>query len=136
MATKTTKKTEADEAKPEAKLRKSSVKPAAKASGFAVIKTGGKQYKVTPGQTLKVEKLAGDFKAGDTISFDQVLLVAEGDAVSVGMPTIEGVTVTAEYVRGGKAKKVTVIKYKQKSRYFKKRGHRQPFAEVKISGIK
>lgn len=104
-------------------------------SGFAVIKTGGKQYKVTPGQTLKVEKLAGDFKAGDTISFDQVLLVAEGDAVSVGMPTIEGTTVTAEYVRGGKAKKVTVIKYKQKSRYFKKRGHRQPFAEVKISGI-
>ncbi|MHB8651814.1 MAG: 50S ribosomal protein L21 [Minisyncoccota bacterium] len=118
-------------------MRKSSAKPAEKASGFAVIKTGGKQYKVTPGQILKIEKLSGeDLKAGDTVSFDQVLLVVSGDNVSVGTPTVDGTTVTAEYVRGGKAKKITVIKYKQKSRYFKKRGHRQPFAEVKISAIK
>lgn len=111
-------------------------KKTAAGSDFAVIATGGKQYKVTPGQRLKIEKLSGeDLKAGDAVTFDQVLLVAEGDKVSVGAPTVAGATVKAEYVRGGKAKKVTVIKYKQKSRYFKKRGHKQPFAEVKISSI-
>lgn len=111
-------------------------KKTAAGSDFAVIATGGKQYKVAPGQRLKIEKLSGeDLKAGDTITFDQVLLVASGDKVSVGAPTVKGATVTAEYVRGGKAKKITVIKYKQKSRYFKKRGHKQPFAEVKISSI-
>ncbi|OHA81550.1 MAG: 50S ribosomal protein L21 [Candidatus Yonathbacteria bacterium RIFCSPHIGHO2_01_FULL_51_10] len=107
-----------------------------KEGDFAVIKTGGKQYKVVPGQTLKIEKLSDELKAGDAVSFDQVLLVTAGGKVSVGTPTIAGATVKAEYVRGGRADKITVIKYKQKSRYFKKRGHKQPFAEVKISTIK
>lgn len=103
---------------------------------FAVIQTGGKQYKVSVGDKIRIEKLKGDFKPGDKVTFDKVLLVDNGTDTSIGTPFISGASVEAIYEKAGKAKTVTVIKYKQKSRYFKKNGHRQPYAEVKISAIK
>jgi large subunit ribosomal protein L21 len=103
---------------------------------FAVIQTGGKQYKVSVGDKIRVEKLKGAFKPGDKVTFDKVLLVDNGTDTSIGTPFISGASVEAIYEKAGKAKTVTVIKYKQKSRYFKKNGHRQPYAEIKISAIK
>ncbi len=100
---------------------------------FAVIKTGGKQYPVTPGQTLKIEKLPGE---SPTVTFDEVLLVADGADVKVGAPTVAGAKVVAERLGDGKAKKVTVLRYKNKINYKKIKGHRQPFTEVKITEIK
>ncbi len=102
---------------------------------FAVIHTGGKQYKVSEGDSLKIEKLSGDHKTGETLTFDQVLMVADGDKTTLGMPVVKGVTVKATLEEIGRAQKVTVIKFKQKSRYYKKNGHRQPFFKVKISSI-
>lgn len=103
---------------------------------FAVIQTGGKQYKVAPGETLTIEKLNGDFKKGDKIVFDQVLLVNDGSKTLVGAPTVSGATVEATFEEAGMGDKVYVIRYRQKSRYFKKNGHRQPFMKVKIAAIK
>ena len=103
---------------------------------FAVIHTGGKQYKVSVGESIKIEKLAGEFKAGDKVVFDKVLLVDNGKDTSIGMPYITGAKVEALFEKVGRAQKVTVIRFKQKSRYFKKNGHRQPFTQVKISAIK
>ncbi len=103
-------------------------------SAFAVIQTGGKQYKVAEGDVLRIEKLP-DNKAGDKITFDQVLLVDDGSSTKVGAPFISGATVTASLTEEGKGKKVLVVKYRPKSRYFKKNGHRQPYAEVKIEKI-
>jgi large subunit ribosomal protein L21 len=103
---------------------------------FAVIKTGGKQYKVAVGDMLKVEKIAGDFKKGDKIAFDEVLLVDNGKDTTIGMPMIKGGKVEALFEENGRAQKVTAIKYKQKSRYFKKTGHKQAYTKVKISAIK
>lgn len=103
---------------------------------FAVIQTGGKQYKVAPGETLVIEKLPGEMKAGDKVVFDQVLLVNNGSKTLVGAPTVSGATVEAVLEEEGKGKKVVVIRYRQKSRYFKKNGHRQPFMKVKIGAIK
>ncbi len=103
---------------------------------FAVIQTGGKQYKVSVGDVLKVEKIAGDFKTGDKISFDKVLLVDTGTDTKIGSPYLSGVTVEALFEEQGRADKVVVIRYKSKSRYFKKNGHRQPFTKVKIAAIK
>ena len=103
---------------------------------FAVIQTGGKQYKVAPGETLKIEKLPGELKAGDKIVFDQVLLVNDGSKTLVGAPLVAGATVEATLEEEGRDKKIVVIRYRQKSRYFKKNGHRQPFMNVKISAIK
>lgn len=113
------------------------------AKEFAVIETGGKQYLVAEGDTLKIEKMSapstasgqGAYQVGDKVVFDQVLLVDNGQDTTIGMPTIPGAKVSAEITAIGKAKKVTVIKYKAKSNYFKKRGHRQPFFEVKISKL-
>jgi len=103
---------------------------------FAVIETGGKQYMVTEGLTLKIEKIKGDFKPGDSVVFDKVLLVDNGkDTTTIGEPYITGASVNAELVSIGRAKKVVVIKYKAKSNYFKKRGHKQPFFEVKITKL-
>ena len=99
---------------------------------YAVIATGGKQYKVSEGDTLKVEKLG--VEAGEKVTFDQVLLVS-GDDVKVGDPTVAGATVEASVVSNGKAKKVIVYKYKRKSGYHKKNGHRQQYTEVKIEKI-
>ena len=103
---------------------------------FAVIHTGGKQYKVSVGDSVKIEKLPGDWKAGDKVTFDKVMLVDNGSDTSIGMPYIDGAKVEAIYEKAGRAQKVTVIRYKQKSRYFKKNGHKQPYAQVKISSIK
>ncbi len=104
---------------------------------FAIIETGGKQYMVTEGLTLKIEKMKGDFKPGDSVVFDKVLLVDNGkDTTTIGEPYIKGASVTGEVKSIGKAKKVIVIKYKAKSNYFKKRGHRQPFFEVTINKLK
>ena len=99
---------------------------------YAIIATGGKQYKVTEGDTVKVEKLA--VEADDKVTFDQVLLVG-GDDVKVGDPTVKGATVEATVVANGKAKKVIVYKYKRKTGYHKKNGHRQQYTEVKIDKI-
>lgn len=103
---------------------------------FAVIQTGGKQYKVAPGETLLIEKLPGELKKGDKVVFDQVLLVNDGSKTLVGTPVVPGATVEATFEEEGKGKKIVVIHYRQKSRYFKKNGHRQPFTKVKISAIK
>ena len=103
---------------------------------FAVIKTGGKQYKVAVGDTLKIEKITGDFKKGDRITFDKVLLVDNGKDTTIGTPYIKGAEVVATLETVGREKTVDVIHYKQKSRYFKKYGHRQPFFTVKIDSLK
>lgn len=103
---------------------------------FAVIFTGGKQYKVAVGDMLKIEKLEGDFKLGDKVIFDKVLLVDNGTDTTIGTPYITNAKVESLFQKLGKAKTVNVVKYKQKSRYLKKNGHRQPFIEVKISSIK
>lgn len=97
-----------------------------------VIKTGGKQYLVASGDIVAIEKIKGDYKIGDNISFDNVLLSADQNAVKIGDPLISGEKIDAEIVDIGKNDTVTVIKYKAKSRYFKKRGHRQPHFKVKI----
>jgi large subunit ribosomal protein L21 len=108
----------------------------AEGNGFAIIETGGKQYRVEAGQTIKIEKLKGELKVGDSVSFDKVLLVDNGtDATDIGTPYIAGASVSGDIVEIGCSPKVTVIKYKQKSRYFKKNGHRQPFFKVKINSI-
>lgn len=103
---------------------------------FAVIKTGGKQYKVAVGDMLRIEKLRGEHKKGDKISFDEVLLLDNGKDTTIGMPTVKGAKVEALFDSVGRAQKVNVIQYKQKSRYFKKKGHRQSYTKVKISAIK
>lgn len=103
---------------------------------FAVIKTGGKQYKVSVGDSIKIEKLLGDYKEGDKVKFDKVLLVDNGKDTTIGTPTIKGAEVNGTISEISRAKKVTVIHYKQKSRYFKKNGHRQPFFKIKIDSIK
>jgi large subunit ribosomal protein L21 len=108
---------------------------ASRMSEFAVIKTGGKQYKVSEGDVVTIEKLAEESKVGDKVTFDEVLLSDDGKATTVGTPKLSGKKVSGEVVAAGRARKVTVIKYKAKSRYFKKRGHRQSFLKVKIQSI-
>ncbi|HIT07190.1 MAG TPA: 50S ribosomal protein L21 [Candidatus Scybalocola faecipullorum] len=99
---------------------------------YAIIATGGKQYKVSEGDVIRVEKLG--VEAGQEVVFDQVLVVS-GDEMKVGNPTVAGATVTANVVKEGKAKKVIVYKYKRKTGYHKKNGHRQQFTQVKIEKI-
>jgi len=100
---------------------------------FAVIVSGGKQYRVQEGHTLKLEKLNAE--AGATIEFDRVLLVGAGDDVKVGLPVVEGAKVTAEVVEHGRGDKVTIIKFRRRKHHMKRQGHRQWFTEVKITGI-
>lgn len=99
---------------------------------YAVIKTGGKQYRVTEGDHLRIEKLPGD--VGATVTFDEVLMLG-GDKVAVGTPVVKGAKVTAEIVAQDRAKKVIVFKFKRRKNYRRKRGHRQPFTEIKITGV-
>ena len=99
---------------------------------YAIIATGGKQYKVAEGDIINVEKLG--VAAGEAVTFDQVLAVNNGE-LAIGCPTVEGATVSATVVKEGKAKKVIVYKYKRKSGYHKKNGHRQQFTKVKIESI-
>jgi len=103
---------------------------------IAIIATGGKQYRVSPGETLKIEKLQGEHKKGSKITFDKVLFVDDGANATIGTPYIKGAKVEAEFIEAGRASKIDVIKYKAKSRYFKKRGHRQPYFKIKITSIK
>jgi large subunit ribosomal protein L21 len=100
---------------------------------YAVVATGGKQYKVQEGDVLRIEKLAG--QVGDEVAFDQVLLVGEGDSVRVGRPLIEGASVKASIVEQDKSKKILVFKFKRRKRYRRKQGHRQPFTAIKINTI-
>jgi len=101
----------------------------------AVIKTGGKQYVVSKGDTISIEKLPGEVKKGDSVIFDKVLLVDNGSDTTIGAPLIEGAQVTGTITLVGRAKKVEVVKYKPKSRYFKRNGHRQPLVKVTIDRI-
>jgi large subunit ribosomal protein L21 len=101
---------------------------------IAVIQTGGKQYVVADGTVLTIEKL-GDVKKDGKITFDKVLLTDDGKDLKMGDPLVKGAKVMAELVSEGKSKKVTVIRYRQKSRYFKKKGHRQSFTKVKITTL-
>ena len=103
---------------------------------FAVIQTGGKQYKVSKDELLSIEKMKGKWKVGDKISFDKVLLVDDGKNTTIGTPYILNAKVDAEIVEIGRSRKVLVMKYKQKSRYLRRNGHRQPFFKVKILAIK
>ena len=103
---------------------------------FAVIETGGKQYKVAKGDIISVEKIPGITKKGDKVTIEKVILVDNGKDTSIGEPYISGAKVEAVVESIGRAKKVDVIHYKQKSRYFKKYGHRQPFIKIKITSIK
>ena len=97
---------------------------------LAVIKTGGKQYLVSPGQKIKVEKI--DEKEGSEIVFKDVLLVEKNNHLEIGAPLVEGAEVAAKVLRHGKAKKLVIFKYKAKKRYKVKKGHRQAFTEVEI----
>jgi len=101
---------------------------------FAVIKTGGKQYRVKEGQVLKIEKL--DIEAGNSVDFNDVLLVSNGDDVKIGAPVVEGALVTAEVVAHGRGDKVKIIKFRRRKHSMTRMGHRQWFTEVKITAIK
>ena len=100
---------------------------------YAIIETGGKQYKVNEGDIIFVEKL--DVNEGDTVTFDRVKAVSMGDDFKVGAPTVEGAVVSAKVLANGKGKKLYVIKYKAKKNEKKKIGHRQPYTKVQIEAI-
>ncbi len=101
---------------------------------YAVIKSGGKQYRVEVGQVLKLESL--EVEAGNKIDFSDVLMVANGDDIQVGAPLVEKATVTAEVVEHGRGDKVRIIKFKRRKHHMKTRGHRQNYTTVKITDIK
>lgn len=106
-------------------------------NSFVVFATGGKQYRASIGDLVKIEKIIGEYKEGDKLVFDNVLLVDDGASeTSIGTPFIKGANVGATLKKIGRYKTIDVIKYKQKSRYFKKNGHRQPYFEVQIDSIK
>ncbi|BCL68575.1 50S ribosomal subunit protein L21 [Vibrio nigripulchritudo MADA3029] len=100
---------------------------------YAVFQSGGKQHRVSEGQTLRLEKL--DVETGATVEFDKVLLVANGEEITVGAPLVEGGKVTAEVVQHGRGDKVKVVKFRRRKHSRKQQGHRQWFTEVKITGI-
>jgi len=104
-------------------------------SEFAVIKTGGKQYKVSEGDVIKIAKVSDDKKVGDTLVFDEVLLRDDGTTTTLGAPMIVGSKVSGELIEIGRAKKVLAVRYKSKSRTFIRRGHRQDFFKVKVIKI-
>lgn len=99
---------------------------------YAVIRTGGKQYRVAAGDRIRVEKLPGD--VGATITFDEVLMLG-GDKVAVGTPLVSGAKVTAEIVAQDRAKKIIVWKFRRRKNYRRKNGHRQPYTELEIKGV-
>ena len=100
---------------------------------YAVIKTGGKQYRVSEGDTLRVETLAAD--EGASVEFDSVLMVADGDNIQVGTPLVSGGKVTATVKSHGRGEKIEVIKFRRRKHFDKKTGHRQNYTEVEITGI-
>lgn len=101
---------------------------------YAVIKTGGKQYRVAEGETLRVEKLVA--AAGDKLTFEPLLFADDGGNVMVGRPLVSGVTVEAEVLEQGRGKKITIFKYKRRKSYRRKQGHRQAFTALKVTSIK
>lgn len=100
---------------------------------YAVIKSGGKQHRVKEGQVVRLEKIEAE--TGATIDFENVLMVADGDNVTLGTPVVSGAVVSGEVVNHGRAKKVNIIKFKRRKHHMKRQGHRQWFTEVKINGI-
>jgi len=100
---------------------------------YAVIETGGKQYRVEPGMSVSVEKLAGE--VGDQVSFDKVLLLADDESVAVGRPLVDGASVNAEIVKHGRGDKLIVFKFKRRKDYRRKNGHRQDYTTVRIDDV-
>ncbi len=127
------KKVPAGGAKPAAKKAVAPVKP--KSEVFAVIQTGGKQYLVRSGETLKIEKIAKPEK-GDSVVFEEILLVFDGKEAKIGAPYVKGAKVTAKIEGDERDKKITVLRYKAKTRYTKKKGHRQTHTKITITEIK
>ncbi len=111
--------------------------PKTDTNSFVVFATGGKQYRASIGDLVKIEKIIGEYKEGDKLVFDKILLVDDGASeTSIGTPFIKGANVGATLKKIGRYPTIDVIKYKQKSRYFKKNGHRQPYFEIQIDSIK
>ncbi len=100
---------------------------------YAVIKTGGKQYKVAAGDTLKIETLTAE--VGNVVSFEEVLMIGNGDKVSVGSPLVKGGVVKAEVLSHGRGDKIRIVKHRRRKHYHKEQGHRQNFTEVKVTEI-
>ncbi len=103
---------------------------------YAIIKTGGKQYRVQKDDVISVEKIAGQAEGQKKVVFDQVLMLSDGKKTQVGAPTVKGARVEAEIIENGKLDKVVVFKYKSKKDYRNKQGHRQPYTQVKITALK
>lgn len=99
---------------------------------YAVIRTGGKQYRVAQGDRLRVEKLPGE--VGATVTFDEVLMIG-GEKIAIGTPLVAGARVTAEILAQDRAKKIIVFKFRRRKNYRRKRGHRQPYTEIRITGV-
>ena len=100
---------------------------------YAVVVTGGKQYRVEQGSKVRVEKLSGE--TGSSVTLDQVLMVGDGSDIKVGEPTVDGASVSAEIVGQGRGKKVEIIKFRRRKHHMKRQGHRQAYTELKITGI-
>jgi len=100
---------------------------------YAIVATGGKQYRVKEGETLRIEKLS--VEAGDTVELDKVLMVGEGDDVKIGAPYLENAKVTATVEANGRGDKVKIVKFHRRKHYRRQMGHRQSFTEIKITGI-
>lgn len=103
---------------------------------FAVIQTGGKQYKVAVGDEIAVEKIKGDYKVGDKVTIESVVMKDDGAETVLGTPFISGAAVEATIIESGKLDKVEIVRYRAKSRHYKRNGHRQPFMSLKIESIK
>jgi large subunit ribosomal protein L21 len=101
---------------------------------YAIIATGGKQYKVTEGEALQIEKLKAE--AGSQVEFDQVLMLVDGEKVEVGTPYLDGVKVTGEVVKQGRGEKIHIIKFRRRKHHMKRQGHRQDFTEIKVKSVK
>ncbi|MBI5184172.1 MAG: 50S ribosomal protein L21 [Nitrospinae bacterium] len=100
---------------------------------FAVFQTGGKQYRVVPGDEVNIEKIPGN--VGETVKFDRVLAVGQDESVEIGVPIVQGMAVTGEILRQAKAKKIIVFKFKRRKKYRKRQGHRQEYTRLKITEI-
>jgi large subunit ribosomal protein L21 len=100
---------------------------------YAIVNTGGKQYKIQQGDILRVEKIPGEI--GSSVSFDKVLMFSDGENVSIGRPVLDNVAVEGHIIEQGKAKKIIVFKYKRRKRYRRKQGHRQQYTAIKIDSI-
>ncbi|AQQ68711.1 50S ribosomal protein L21 [Microbulbifer agarilyticus] len=101
---------------------------------YAVIESGGKQHRVEEGEVLRLEKI--EVATGESVDFDKVLMVVDGDSINIGAPVVEGAKVTAEVLSHGRGEKVRIIKFRRRKHSMKRQGHRQWYTEVKITGIK